>query len=268
MSTRTVLSFTKPMLLRLHRQSTTLHVLNTPKLPFGVSNEEDCSTTSSSFSTSFSVRKSTSSIKFRSVIQPLVICGPSGVGKGTIITKYMKELGGSQKFDFAVSHTTRKPRPGEIDGVHYHFTDVTSMKESIGNNDFLEFAEVHGNFYGTSLESLSQLESSGKIPLLDIDAQGVKSIKQRQQNCYNNNFNGPDLQAKFIFIAPPSLDLLLHRLLSRGTETEESIKKRTKNAVAEMTYGLADGNFDAVIINDDLDQACREFRDVINTLYN
>lgn len=198
----------------------------------------------------------------RKTLKPLVVCGPSGVGKGTIISRFMDEFGGSERFGFTVSHTTRKPRPGEIDGIHYNFIDESTMKEDIENGKFLEWANVHGNFYGTSLKSLS---SSDKYPLLDIDVQGVKSIKKwQEQHKYTSQ---PSLNAKFVFIAPPSLDILKKRLLGRGTETSESITKRTENAIQEVQYGLSEGNFDAIIVNDDLDRACEEFNKVIKDLY-
>lgn len=205
-------------------------------------------------------------------LKPLVVCGPSGVGKGTIIEKYMKEYGGSEKFGFTVSHTTRKPRPGEVDGIHYHFTDVPSIRAAIQSNKFLEYAEVHGNWYGTSIASLSFVQDKeDKLPILDIDAQGVRNIKEWQKN-QDVSENGPELdlpklEAKFIFISPPSLDILKERLTARGTETPESLEKRTKNAVAEVTYGSEEGNFDAVIVNDDLDQACADFSRAIDELY-
>ena len=273
-NSRTVMSLihTIPTLQTMQKQllsTTALNVLNMPpkkKTPFGISTSKQRKFTSSSLFP----KEKTNKTKPRSIIRPLIVCGPSGVGKGTIISKYMREMGGAQKFGFTVSHTTRNPRPGEKDGRDYHFTDVPSMKDAITNGEFLEYAEVHGNFYGTSLESLAQLERNGKIPLLDIDVQGVKNIKerQRQQQLHQYSDDSPELQAKFIFIAPPSLDQLLNRLVSRGTETEESIKKRTNNAVAEMKYGIKQGNFDAIIVNDDLDEACREFREVIHRLYD
>mmetsp|Transcript_8419 Transcript_8419/g.15885 ORF Transcript_8419/g.15885 Transcript_8419/m.15885 type:complete len:329 (+) Transcript_8419:69-1055(+) len=211
------------------------------------------------------------------VLQPLVVCGPSGVGKGTIIQKYMQELGGSILFGFTVSHTTRQPRPGEIDGVHYHFTDVPTMKQAIQRNEFLEFAEVHGNWYGTSLKSLKFIqEIEEKLPLLDIDVQGVKNIKEwqnrqatREQTPESANLDDSIqfLDAKFIFIAPPSLETLKERLITRGTESKESLEKRTANAVAEVKYGLQDGNFDAIVINDDLSDACINFKNAIEKIY-
>jgi len=213
----------------------------------------------------------------KQLIRPLIVCGPSGAGKGTIIGKYMSDYGGSDKFAFTVSHTTRKPRPGEIDGVHYHFTDADSIKAAIYRNEFLEYAEVHGNTYGTSLESLSHVqETENKQPILDIDIQGVKSIKAWEKDHENGNESSievgkyddlPELDAKYVFIAPPSLEILKERLVARGTETQESLEKRTKNAIAEMEYGMEEGNFDAIVINDDLDKACQNFSDIIDRLY-
>ena len=188
----------------------------------------------------------------------------------------MQKTQNQSNFGFTVSHTTRQPRPGETNGIHYHFTSIPQMEEAISHGQFLEYAHVHGNIYGTSLDSLECLENDGKIPLLDIDVQGVKEIKKRQfeqqqQQQYDDDDDDdesiPELQAKFIFIAPPSLELLLQRLISRGTETEESIKKRTHNARKEMEYGMIDGNFDAVIVNDDLNIACAEFENVVGRLY-
>lgn len=207
-------------------------------------------------------------------LKPLIVCGPSGVGKGTIIAKYMEEV--SDKFRFTVSHTTRSPRAGEVDGIHYHFTTVPAIKDAIQRNEFLEFAEVHGNWYGTSLKSLTDVQDlENKLPLLDIDVQGVKNIKawQRNQNLGEGLHNEdidlsvPKLDAKFIFIAPPSFNALKERLVSRGTETAESLERRTKNALMELDYGSEEGNFDAIIVNDDLEKACVDFKNAIEEIY-
>ena len=149
---------------------------------------------------------------------------------------------------------------------------MPSIKAAIQQNLFLEFAEVHGNWYGTSLESLSHVQDKeGKLPLLDIDVQGVKNIKawQKNQDLGENppELGLPRLDAKFIFIAPPSLDILKERLMGRGTETAESLEKRTNNAIAEVEYGMMEGNFDAVVVNDDLDQACLDFGKAIENIY-
>jgi len=186
----------------------------------------------------------------------------------------MEEL--PDKFGFTVSHTTRSPRAGEVDGIHYHFTTVQTIKAAIQRNEFLEFAEVHGNWYGTSLKSLNYVQDvEQKLPLLDIDVQGVKNIKewQRNQNLKENslqqeiNLSVPKLDAKFIFIAPPSAESLKERLVARGTETPESLEKRTKNALMELDYGSEAGNFDAIIVNDDLEKACADFKNAIEEIY-
>ena len=163
----------------------------------------------------------------------------------------------SEKFGFSVSHTTRSPRPGEINGIHYHFTDTDDMKRAIETGEFLEYAEVHGNLYGTSLKAIEDVSSDGKICLLDIDVQGVKNIKAL------GNFS-----ANYIFIAPPSVEILKKRLTGRGTETSESIERRTNNAIDEMEYGVKEGNFDHVIVNDRLDDTCDELCSIIKDLYH
>mmetsp|Transcript_8243 Transcript_8243/g.12679 ORF Transcript_8243/g.12679 Transcript_8243/m.12679 type:complete len:198 (+) Transcript_8243:84-677(+) len=171
--------------------------------------------------------------------QPVVICGPSGVGKGTLIELMNKRFPNDQ-FGFSVSHTTRKPRPGEEDGVHYNFTTVEAMKKEIEEGKFIEHAEVHGNFYGTSIAAVESVQSSGKICILDIDVQGAESVKKSS------------LTPIYIFIAPPSMEQLESRLRGRGTEKEESILKRLAGAGKEIEYSKVEGNFDKVFVNDDL----------------
>eukprot|EP00640_Fibrocapsa_japonica_P002997 CAMPEP_0113934000 /NCGR_PEP_ID=MMETSP1339-20121228/1348_1 /TAXON_ID=94617 /ORGANISM="Fibrocapsa japonica" /LENGTH=266 /DNA_ID=CAMNT_0000935601 /DNA_START=27 /DNA_END=827 /DNA_ORIENTATION=+ /assembly_acc=CAM_ASM_000762 len=179
-----------------------------------------------------------------SFTKPLVIAGPSGVGKGTIIKRVMEHM--PDKFGFCVSHTTRGPRPGEENGVHYHFTDRETMQTQIDNGQFVEFAEVHGNLYGTSVEAVNDVRKTGKICVLDIDVQGVQKVKES------------DLDPMYIFVSPPSLETLEQRLRDRKTETEEQIERRLGNAKREMEYGKGEGNFNAVLINDDLDTAVDE----------
>ena len=193
------------------------------------------------------------------VLEPLVVCGPSGVGKGTIIQKFMEELNGQEHFQFSVSHTTRSPRPGEIDGIHYHFVNLEMMKQDITQGKFLEHADVHGNYYGTSWQSLRDVQNAGKRCLLDIDVQGVKNIKRMESDT---------MKPRYVFISPPSLEVLQERLVGRGTESTESIARRTANARTEMHYGLEKGNFDVVVVNNDLDQACWEFAMVVREMYD
>jgi guanylate kinase len=104
----------------------------------------------------------------------VVVAGPSGVGKGTLINMLMKDMEG--KFGFSVSHATRKPRPGEVDGESYHFVTVPAMEAAIKNGEFIEYAPVHGNYYGTSKKSVADVCEQGKVCILDIDIQGVKSV--------------------------------------------------------------------------------------------
>ena len=147
------------------------------------------------------------------------------------------------------------------------------MDQSIDQGKFLEYARVHDNIYGTSLESLQRVQSDGgKLPLLDIDVQGVKHIKDYiAQSSSSSKAMSPSsslqLQARYIFIAPPSLELLRERLEGRGTETPESLEKRTRNAQAELEYGMIPGNFDRIIVNDDLDDACHNFANAIRELF-
>jgi guanylate kinase len=198
------------------------------------------------------------------VLRPLIICGPSGVGKGTIIEQFMTQHKGANYFGFTVSHTTRSPRPGEVHGTHYFFTDKTSMQADIDAGKFLEHALVHGNLYGTSLDALYHVQNAQhKFCLLDIDVQGVQSVKRAQQTLGTN-----EIQATFVFIAPPSLECLRQRLEGRGTETPESIEKRSKNAIYEMEYGNTPGNFDYTIINDTVENAVSQLKDIVRKVYN
>jgi guanylate kinase len=193
------------------------------------------------------------------ILDPLIVCGPSGVGKGTIIAKFMEEMGGSGLFGFTVSHTTRAPREGEENGIHYHFVEMEHMKDEISQGKFLEYAEVHGNFYGTSWSSLRDVQKGGKRCLLDIDVQGVHNIKTMESDI---------LKPKYVFISPPSLEDLEKRLIGRGTESAESLARRTANARKELEYGTQGDNFDAIVVNNDLDVACLEFSDVVKKIYD
>lgn len=198
-------------------------------------------------------------------MDPLVVCGPSGVGKGTIIAEFMKKYGTPSNsflsFGFCVSHTTRSARPGEVDGVHYHFLPSEQDFHSLVAQDyFLETAQVHGNYYGTSWNALQHVQAQGKKALLDIDVQGVQRLRQ-------NVSRQARLQPKFIFIAPPSLNVLHERLTKRNTETAEALQRRLGNAAAELDYGMREGNFDAIVTNDDLDTAVEEFCETVRLLY-
>lgn len=155
---------------------------------------------------------------------PMVVCGPSGVGKSVLIKKLLEVFPG--RFGFSVSHTTRGPRPGEEDGVAYHFTDMDTMRREVEEGKFIEHAQVHGNMYGTSREAVEAVRRSGQICILDIDVQGAKSI--HEQGLWSGT--------RFIFINPPSHEELERRLRGRGTETEDKIQKRLANAMGEIEF--------------------------------
>lgn len=179
----------------------------------------------------------------------VVVAGPSGVGKGTLVKMLMDKY--PSVFGFSVSHTTRAPRPGEEDGVHYNFVAKDDMEAAIGRGEFIEWAAVHTNFYGTSIAAVEKVKTQGKVCILDIDIQGVQSVKKSS------------LEAKYLFISPPSMEDLETRLRGRGTETEEKIQVRMQNATKEMEFGQGEGNFDVILVNDNLDKC---FGDIVSTL--
>jgi guanylate kinase len=154
-------------------------------------------------------------------------------------------------FGFSVSHTTRQPRPGEEDGKDYHYVTKEKMQELIDEGAFMENATFSGNMYGTSKAAVQDVLDAGKICILDIDVQGVKAVKKT------------DLKPRFVFIKPPDMEVLEARLRARGTETEESLAKRLGAAAAEMEYGEEKGNFDVIIVNDELEKAYEALRDFI-----
>jgi len=175
-------------------------------------------------------------------LRPICFCGPSGSGKSTLLNRLMSEF--PQLFAFSVSHTTRKPRAGEVNGKNYHFVERERMLEQISKNEFLEHMEFSGNIYGTSKKSITDVLSSGRICALDVDIKGVISMKQT------------NLNPIYFFIKPPCMETLEHRLRSRGTETEESLKMRLDTAKRELEYVMAEvDTFHYIIVNDDLDMA-------------
>ena len=182
------------------------------------------------------------------MVRPVVISGPSGTGKSTLLKRLMAEY--PNKFGFSVSNTTRKPREGEVNGVHYHFISVDQFRKAIDDREFVEWAEFSGNYYGTTFKGIEDVMKKGKTCLLDIDMQGVKAIKDSKLN------------AKFLFISPPSEEELKHRLLGRGTETDASISKRLEAAKREMEFSKT-GVHDKIIVNDDIEKAYNEFRDFV-----
>ncbi len=176
----------------------------------------------------------------------LVISAPSGTGKTTVLKQVMAELPG---LVFSVSHTTRTPRQGEKDGVDYHFVNREKFAAMIEAGAFLEYAEVHGNLYGTNLESVVAQAEKGSDVILDIDVQGAQIIRNERM-----------LAATCIFIIPPGLAELERRLRGRGTEDEETIALRMKNAEKEIA--AVDG-YQYLLVNDDLEEAVMTLKSVI-----
>lgn len=174
-----------------------------------------------------------------------VISGPSGAGKGTLVAQLRKA---HPELSLAVSATTRSPRPGEVDGKDYYFLSEGEFKRRVAAGEFVEWAYVHGRMYGTLVKEVERLLAQGKSLILEIDIQGALNVKKVW----------PD--AVLIFIEPPSLEELERRLRGRGTEDEQSIELRLKNAKHEMT--LAD-DYDVRIVNDTVDRAVRELSDTI-----
>lgn len=168
----------------------------------------------------------------------LILCSPSGAGKSTLTRHLLESMPG---LTFSVSHTTRPPRANEADGVHYHFVDRERFRELVAEGRFAEWAEVHGNYYGTSLDELQRAKRAGKQGIVfDIDYQGARQIKAEL----------PD--AIGIFVLPPSMDELRRRLEGRGSESPEVIARRFAKARQEIeNYPF----FDYLVVNDVLEHA-------------
>jgi len=185
---------------------------------------------------------------------PLVLCGPSGAGKSTILKKLMSDF--PSWFGFSVSHTTRQPRQGEEDGTAYHFVTKKEMEKAIDSKLFIEHATFAGNMYGTSKAAVATVQARGLICVLDIDIQGVRSLKKT------------DMNANYVFIKTPSLEVLRERLGARGTETEESLERRLAAARTDIAFGEEPGNFDVVVVNDKIDSAYGEVKAYIVEQYS
>lgn len=176
----------------------------------------------------------------------LVISGPSGVGKGTVLHDLMNT---QKNLVYSVSATTREKRPGEIEGVSYFYKSHEEFEKMIEENKFLEYAKVHNNYYGTPKEFVEKKIAEGKIVILEIDVQGALNVK-------NNTDDGV-----YIFLAPPSLSELKNRIVNRGTESTEDINLRMKNAKKELHYI---NEYDYLVVNDHLNSAINLVNEIIN----
>jgi guanylate kinase len=171
----------------------------------------------------------------------LVVCAPSGAGKTTLVKRLLAEF---SDFAYSISYTTRAPRDGEINGRDYHFVDRETFIGLRNEDFFAEWAEVHGNFYGTPLGPVRELLAAGKDLLFDIDVQGARQLRGK-------------LDGAHVFIFPPSRAALEQRLKGRGTDSSEVVARRLNNARAEIE---AAADFDYWIVNDDLDLAYAHLR--------
>ncbi|XHF96964.1 guanylate kinase [Aspergillus wentii] len=181
--------------------------------------------------------------KFR----PVVISGPSGTGKSTLLKRLFAEY--PDTFGFSISHTTRAPRAGEENGREYYFVTKEKFVDLVNQNGFIEHAQFGGNHYGTSVQAVKIIAEKSRICILDIEMEGVKQVKRT------------DLNARFLFLSPPSVEELEKRLRGRGSETEDSLQKRLAQAKNELEYSKQPGAHDKIVVNDDLEKAYAELRD-------
>ena len=179
-----------------------------------------------------------------------IIAAPSGCGKTSLVKALLEN---SKNLAVSVSHTTRKPRKGEIDGENYHFVSNETFEQMISNNDFLEYAEVFGNMYGTAKTNIYEKLDSNINIILEIDWQGARQVRQ----------NMPEVIS--IFILPPSKNVLLERLTTRGQDDKATISERMENSEKEMSHY---NEFGYLIINDQFDSALYNLKAIIDDFGN
>ncbi|PKR87003.1 guanylate kinase [Heyndrickxia camelliae] len=176
----------------------------------------------------------------------IVLSGPSGVGKGTVRKAIFSQ--GNTQFEYSISMTTRKPREGEVNGVDYFFKTREEFEELIAQDKLLEYAEYVGNYYGTPVDYVKETLEAGKDVFLEIEVQGAKQVRDKF----------PD--GLFIFLAPPSLNELQSRIVTRGTETDELIQNRMKEARKEIELMSL---YDYVVENDEVEAACNRIKAIV-----
>ena len=174
-----------------------------------------------------------------------VVSSPSGGGKGTLIRRVLECV---DNLSYSVSYTTRGPRPNEQNGREYFFVDRATFDEMVASGEFLEWACVHGNFYGTSRRQIAEQTGAGIDIVLEVDVQGAASVRQLLMDSVS------------VFILPPSFEVLRQRLCARGTDTPESLELRLRNAPAELRQY---SSFDYVIINDEIERAVGQLASII-----
>jgi guanylate kinase len=168
--------------------------------------------------------------------QLVVVTGPSGVGKGAVVQRVLAAIDDARR---SVSVTTREPRPGEVDGVDYHFVDPARFEQMVNEGALLEWAEYAGNLYGTPADPVDDAVDDGAVVILEIEVKGALQVRQNRED------------ALLVFLQPPSMEELERRLRGRGTESELDVRRRLKVARIEMKSA---GTFDALLVNDDLDE--------------
>ena len=177
----------------------------------------------------------------------LILSGPSGCGKSTLLNEVYKDI---NDYYFSISTTTRDPREGETHGVEYFFTTKEEFEKDIENGDFLEYANVHGNYYGTSLKPVKAALAEGKLVIFDIDVQGHELVRKQLNDDVTS-----------VFITTPNLSELENRLNSRATDAQDVIEKRIKNAKGEIEHFRT---YDYLIINDNLEEASKQLVSIAN----
>ena len=179
-----------------------------------------------------------------------IIAAPSGCGKTSLVRALIES---SNNLSVSISHTTRKPRKGEINSKNYHFVSKERFGEMISNNDFVEYAEVFGNMYGTARSNIKEKLDANIDIILEIDWQGARQVRENMPNSIS------------IFILPPSKNVLLQRLTDRGQDDEETISKRMKNSESEMSHY---DEFEYLVINDQFDSALNDLKAIIQDCNN
>ncbi len=182
----------------------------------------------------------------------VVISGPSGVGKSTVVRQLLKD---NPKFKLSISATTRKPRPGEKNGRDYHFLSEAVFYEKIKAREFLEWAKVHNSYYGTPLKFVTDRLAKGEVVILEVDVQGAASIKEAISKDAIDSSN-----AVFVFLIPPSVDILAFRLKRRRTEKKEEMNFRLRNAIAELQVME---KYDYIVVNDKIESAAAKIGAII-----
>ena len=175
----------------------------------------------------------------------IVISGPSGAGKGTVVSRV---ISANEKFKFSVSVTTRAPREGEVDGVNYYFKSMSEFEHMIHNKELLEYMDVYGNFYGTNKFFVEDMLNNGYDVVLEIDTKGAFAVKKIMP------------EAVMIFITPESFDVLSERLVGRATDSPEQLKRRLGESVSELKLAA---KYDYIVVNDVLDTCVNQVSNII-----